>query len=200
MFGTIAIDIHKPSPLRTMDLNEEQQLVEDAKTDSASFGKLYDYYFPKIYGYIAAKVNDRDDVEDLVSTTFMKALENLPKYEWRGIPFAAWLFTIARNTLNNYYVKSGKNRHLELDEGRLVVDKDKNESPMKKAEQEELADKVKKVLNNLPEREITVVQLKFFSQMTNREIMDITGLSESNVAVILYRTLRKIKSDLKYFA
>ena len=85
MFGNIAIDIHKPSPLKAMDLSEEQQLVEDAKTDSASFGKLYDYYFPKIYGYVAAKVNDRDDVEDLVSTTFMKALENLPKYEWRGI-------------------------------------------------------------------------------------------------------------------
>ena len=202
MFGTIAVEFNKAASTKAkvMDLSEEQQLIEDAKTDTASFAKLYDYYFPKIYGFVASKVNNRNDAEDLVSETFMKALENLPRFEWRGIPFAAWLFTIARNNLNNYYVKSSKNRHSELEDGRFVVDEDKQESPKKKAAQVELSIKVKDVLKELPERELNVVQLKFFAQMSNREIVQITGLSESNVAVILYRTLRKIKPDLKYFA
>ena len=182
-----------------MDLSEEKQLVENAKMDSASFAKLYDYYFPKVYGFVAAKVGSRMDAEDIAGDVFMKALENLDKFEWRGLPFAAWLFTIARNSVNSFYKKNAKAKTSELDENRLMA-KDKESSPHKKATDDELSDNVKKVLGELPERELTVVQLKFFSQMTNREIVDATGLSESNVAVILYRTLRRIKSDLKYFA
>ncbi len=185
---------------RNMDLTEEQQLVEDAKTDGASFAKLYDYYFPKVFAYTAAKVSDRSDAEDLVSETFMKILENLPRYENRGLPFGAWVFTIARNNLNNYYGKHSRSQHSELEEGRFIVDDEKQKSPKKKAEEEELASKVKEVLNILPERDLNVIQLKFFAQMNNREIMHITGLSESNVAVIIFRTLKKIKPDLKYFA
>ncbi|HLG25332.1 MAG TPA: sigma-70 family RNA polymerase sigma factor, partial [Candidatus Gracilibacteria bacterium] len=183
-----------------MDLQEEQQLVEDAKTNTESFGKLYDLYFPKIFAFVRAKTNNRDDAEDLVSEVFMKALENIPNYEWRGIPFAAWLFTIARNTLNNYYVKSGKTKHSDLEEARLVVEDEQQVSPHKKAAQEELAEQVRAVLAELPEKELNVVQLKFFAQLNNREIVHVTGLSESNVAVILFRTLKKIKPDLQYFA
>lgn len=185
---------------RNMDLTEEQQLVEDAKTDGASFAKLYDYYFPKVFAYVAAKVGDQNDAEDLVSKTFMKILENLPRYENRGLPFGAWVFTIARNNLNNYYAKHSQSKHSELEEGRFIVDEEKQKSPKKRAEVKELAAKVKEVLNVLPERDLNVIQLKFFAQMNNREIMHITGLSESNVAVIIFRTLKKIKPDLKYFA
>jgi len=182
-----------------MDLLEEKKLVEDAKSHSESFAALYDYYFPKVYGYTMAKVGNRRDAEDIVSEVFMKALENLPNFEWRNVPFAAWLFTIARNTIINHYSKSGKRKVSELDENRLISE-DKEGSPHKKATDEELSKKVRDVLHGLPERELNVVQLKFFAQMTNREIMTATGLSESNVAVILYRTLRKIKPDLQYFA
>lgn len=182
-----------------MTPSEEQQLVEDAKTNGDSFAKLYDYYFPKIYGYIACKSNSRADAEDLTGEVFMKALEALPNFEWRGAPFSAWLFTIARNTLNNYYTKSSKNRHNELDDARFVADEAKDISPKKVAMQEELSGRVKEVMGQLSEKELNVIQLKFFSQLNNREIVKVTGLSESHVAVIIYRTLRKIKPDLQNF-
>ena len=185
---------------RIVDLREEQQLVEKAKQDSESFGKLYDYYFPKVYSFIAAKIYDRDDAEDLVSETFMKVLENLPRFEWRGVPFGAWIFRIARNTLNDYYEKHGKTRTTDIDTAYGVTDDEEKTSPFKKAAQGQLAEKVQNVLSSLPERELNVVQLKFFCELNNREIVKATGLSESNVAVILYRTLRKIKPDLQYFA
>lgn len=198
--GAIAGANAAANKVNTMDLNEELQLVEDAKTDSASFAKLYDYYFPKVFAYVMAKVGDRNDAEDLVSETFMKVLEHLPRYENRGLPFGAWVFTIARNNINNFYGKSSRSKHSELKEGRFIVDEEKQKSPRRKAEEEELATKVKEILKDLPERELNVIQLKFFSQLSNREIMHVTGLSESNVAVILFRTLKKIKPDLKYFA
>jgi RNA polymerase sigma-70 factor, ECF subfamily len=193
--NTIAIPTN-----RIVDLTQEKQLVEAAKKNAENFGRLYDFYFPKVYAFVAAKVRDRDDAEDITGDIFMKVLENLPRYEWRGLPFGAWVFRIARNTLNDYYEKSAKTRTTDIDTAYGVSEDEEKTSPHKKAAKEELAGRVKEILADLPERELNVIQLKFFSEMNNREIMHITGLSESNVAVIIYRTLRKIKPDLKYFA
>ncbi len=183
-----------------MDLQEEQQLVLDAKGNAESFGKLYDFYFPKVYAFVAAKVNGRDDAEDLVSDIFIKILEKIEKYEWRGLPFGAWVFRIARNAINDHYHKSSRTKVSDIDEAYDISEPEEKTSPHKKAIREELSGKVKSVLKDLPERELTVIQLKFFSELSNREIVDVTGLSESNVAIILYRTLRKIKPDLQCFA
>lgn len=187
-------------PTKKMDLSDEKQLVMDAKSNNESFGKLYDFYFPKVYSFVAAKINDRDDAEDLVSDIFMKVLENIQKFEWRGVPFGAWIFRIARNVLNDYYQKHNKTRTSDIEQAYSVSEPEEKVSPHIKAAREELSDVVQKVMKTLPERELLVIQLKFFSELTNREIVQITGLSESNVAIILYRTLRKIKPDLQYFA
>lgn len=184
----------------TMDLAEEKQLVMDAQSNTESFGKLYDYYFPKVYAFVAAKINDRTDAEDIVGDIFIKVLENLHQFEWRGFPFGAWVFRIARNALNDYYTQHGKKKTSDIEEAYDISEPEEKTSPHKKAFQEELSEKVKTILKDLPEREVNVLQLKFFSELSNREIMHVTGLSESNVAIILYRTLRKIKPDLQYFA
>ncbi len=183
-----------------MDLAEQQKLVEEAKYSTESFGKLYDYYFPKVYAFVASKVRGTNDAEDITSDIFIKVLENIENYEWRGIPFTGWLFKIARNTLNNYYAGHNGKQTADIEKVYDLAEDEQKTSPSKKAAQEELSHHVKKILNELPERELTVVQLKFFSELNNREIMHATGLSESNVAIILYRTLRKIKPDLQYFA
>lgn len=183
-----------------VDLNQEKQLVDAAKTNTESFGRLYDFYFPKVYAFVAAKIYNRDDAEDITGDIFMKILENIHRFEWRGVPFGAWVFRIARNTLNDYYSKSAKTRTTDIDTAYGVSEDEEKTSPHKKAAKEELAEKVKRILTTLPERELSVIQLKFFSELNNREITHVTGLSESHVAVIIYRTLRKIKPELKYFA
>ncbi len=174
--------------------------MEQAKENSESFGKLYDYYFPKVYGFVAAKVYDRDDAEDITGDIFVKILENLHNFEWRGLPFGAWIFRIARNTINDYYTKHGKTKVASIDEVYGLSEDEEKTSPHKKAAKEELAEKVKEILDDLPERDLNVIHLKFFSELSNREIVDVMGISESNVAVILYRALRKIKPELKHFA
>ncbi len=185
---------------KTMDLSEEKQLVTDAKSNTESFGKLYDFYFPKVYAFVATKVNERDDAEDLVSDIFMKVLENIHKFEWRGVPFGAWIFRIARNVLNDYYHQHNKTKTSDIEEAYGVSEPEEKVSPHLNAAREELSEAVKKAIKTLPERELLVIQLKFFSELSNREIVQVTGLTESNVAIILYRTLRKIKPDLQYFA
>ncbi len=75
----------------------ERLLVEAAQRDPARFADLYEINFELVYAYIARRVGDRATAEDLTSDVFKKALENLPRFTWRGAPFAAWLLRIASN-------------------------------------------------------------------------------------------------------
>lgn len=171
-------------------------IVETAKTDSEAFAQLYDFYFPKVYAFIMAKIRARDVAEDIVSDVFLKVLDNLPKYQDRGLPFSAWLFTVARNVLFDHYAKSKKADSVPLNEGIEIKDDKDDLHPDKAAKRSELAEKVKEVMTQLPERELSILQMRFFSGLTNREIAATLNLSESNVGIILYRVLRKIKPDL----
>jgi RNA polymerase sigma-70 factor (ECF subfamily) len=174
----------------------DPQIVELAKTDKDAFAALYDFYFPKVYAFVLAKTGSTTSAEDIVSDVFMKLLENLHKYQDRGMPFAAWLFTITRNMLFDYYAKQKHTDNLPLEEGIEVKDEKKDFQPASQAQRSELAEQVKKVMTRLPERELSIVQLKFFSGLNNREIAQVLNLTESNVGIILYRVLRKIKPDL----
>jgi RNA polymerase sigma-70 factor (ECF subfamily) len=182
-----------------MNLPDEKNLVEEAKTNTESFGKLYDYYFPKVYAFIVSKIQHADDAEDLTSEVFMKILENLPRFEWRGLPFGAWIFKIARNVLNDFYTKNSKHKTTDLDQAYGISESEEKVSPYLKAARKELEAKVNEIFKDLPDRELQVIQLKFFSGLSNREITRMLGLSETNVGIIIYRTLRKIKPDLQYF-
>src|SRR6266550_3545624 len=75
----------------------ERLLIEAAQRDPSRFAELYEDNFERVYAFIARRVRDRDEAEDLTSEVFHQALANLARFEWRGVPFAAWLFRIAAN-------------------------------------------------------------------------------------------------------
>ncbi len=178
--------------------SDELKLVERAKTDTEAFSELYDLYFSRVYNFVAAKIGRQEDTEDLVSDIFMKILEKLDKFKDRGVPFGAWVFKICRNEIYDYYKKTGRDKTTDLDNAAEI--KDKDETPDKKAHQVELSEQVRKVLSELPERDQSVVELKFYSGLNNREIADALGLTESNIGVILFRVLKRIKPELKTYA
>src|SRR5215469_12014266 len=78
---------------------EERRLVEAAQNDPARFDALYELHFDRVYGFVAGRVHDRVTAEDVTSEVFYRALANLKTYEWRGVPFAAWLLRIAANAI-----------------------------------------------------------------------------------------------------
>lgn len=182
-----------------MDIATEKQLVLAAKTDSDSFAKLYDYYFPKVYAFVASKIYDQDVAEDLVSDIFMKMLKALPNFEWRGLPFAAWVFRIARNRINDYIRDLHKTQHVDIDNIKESLHQKESESPVTKAKQSELHKKVTELMKNLPEREADVIKLKFFVELSNKEIAEALAITESNVGVIIFRTLKLLKPELENF-
>jgi len=85
---------------------DERLLVEAAQKDPARFAELYENHFERVYAYVVRRVGDRAETEDVTAEVFHHALENLKRFEWRGIPFAAWLFRIAANLISDRWRKT----------------------------------------------------------------------------------------------
>src|ERR1017187_685325 len=91
---------HGPQPRTTEP--DERLLIEAAQRDPSRFAELYDLHFERVYAYIARRVRDRFEAQDLTSEVFHRALANLGRFEWRGVPFAAWLFRMAANAVADH--------------------------------------------------------------------------------------------------
>ena len=87
---------------------DERLLVEAAQRDPARFADLYENNFERVYAYVVRRVGDRAETEDLVSEVFHHALAHLKRYEWRGIPFAAWLYRIAANLISDRWQRKDR--------------------------------------------------------------------------------------------
>src|SRR5262245_61180099 len=91
-------------------MDEERLLVEAAQKDPRRFGELYERNFHRVYAFIVRRVGDRHEAEDVTAEVFHHALANLKKFEWRGVPFAVWLYRIAANAIADRWTKSSKQR------------------------------------------------------------------------------------------
>lgn len=85
-----------PAPAHAPD---ERQLIAAAQADPCRFAALYDLHFERVYAYVARRVGNRAEAEDVTAEVFQQALASLPRFEWRGAPFAAWLYRIAANAI-----------------------------------------------------------------------------------------------------
>jgi RNA polymerase sigma factor (sigma-70 family) len=155
------------------------------------FGQLYEQYLPKVFQYVSFRVGDRHTAEDLTSTVFEKALTKFRSYDSAKAAFSTWLFSIARNTVIDHYRASGKEQKWMPDSAAAVPTQDP--SPEDEAVRAEEIRKLRSCLNLLGETEREIISLKFGSEMTNRQIAGVLGVSESNVGTIIYRAVRKLR-------
>ena len=108
----------------TVDDEAIERLVAAAKLgDPEAFGALFDHYYAPVYRYVAARVGRPSDAEDLAQLVFVKALEALPRYEVRGVPFGGWLFRLARNVVIDHI--RTRREHATLD---MAVERSSDEA------------------------------------------------------------------------
>ena len=176
-------------------LANEVDLAARAAVDPSAFAAIYDHYFPKIYNYVRYRVQDADITDDLTSHIFERALANIASYRPQKAPFGAWLFTIARNIVQDHY-RSVRFRHwLPLD--RAAAHPSVDPLPEDAVEDRDVTARVLQAIRHLAPREQDLIAMKFSSNMENKEIAQVVGLSENNVGVILFRALRQIRDLLK---
>ncbi|HLN04348.1 MAG TPA: sigma-70 family RNA polymerase sigma factor [Bryobacteraceae bacterium] len=178
----------RPAETAVRNSAEERLLVEAVQKDPAKFGDLYEAYFELIYGFIARRVSDRATAEDLTSDVFHKALANLRSYEWRGVPFAAWLIRIAANAVVDQSKRAA----------REVPARDDLPEPSAQPNMEGLEDRALlfRLVNQLPDDQRRVIQERFVDEMSIREIAGRLGRSEGAVKQLQLRALEKLRKQL----
>src|SRR3990167_9035534 len=140
---------------------DEKSLIHKAQKDPRHFGKIYEIYSLKIHSYFLARVNyDEEVAKDLASATFEKCLKSLRKFRWEGIPFSAWLYKIAHNTLIDYYRKASKTN--SYDESIEYVLKDESINIENSVIQADTNERLNALLRNVSDREKEIIGLKFF--------------------------------------
>jgi len=176
-------------------LPDETTLVAQAKVEPAAFAAIYDHYFSRVYNYARYRLADAQTADDVTAQIFERTLANIGHYQPERAPFAAWLFAIARNAVSDHLRAERRRRWLSLD---ILRDRsDPKPQPEQVAVENESRVALLAAVACLNDRERDLIALKFAAGLTNRHIAELAGLSESNVGVTLFRTMRKLRAELE---
>jgi RNA polymerase sigma-70 factor (ECF subfamily) len=170
----------------------ERLVVEAQQGDPYAFGRIFDEYSGSIYRFVASRVGRPSDAEDLTQQIFVKALEALPRYEVRGIPFGGWLFKLARNAIID---QARTNRYqFALD---AAEDRPTDEAgPEAVAELRDDIEAVAKALTDLTEDQREVIELRFFAGLSARETAYAMGRQEGTVRGLQFRAIASLRRSL----
>jgi RNA polymerase sigma-70 factor (ECF subfamily) len=155
--------------------------------------QAFERYYRAIFRYFRYRGADADTANDLASSTFERALKGIERYDTRKSQIQTWLFAIARNVAINYWKSEAIRFSVPLDDELPNLEDPPLEDKLILTEDKE---QILLALQSLDSRAREIIALKFGGPLTNRQIADLTGLSEQNVAVILYRSLLKLRKLL----
>jgi RNA polymerase sigma-70 factor (ECF subfamily) len=167
----------------------ERLLIEAAKEDPARFAELYENNFGRVYAFIARRVRDRSETEDLTAEVFHHALSALPRFEWRGAPFAAWLFKIASNAIIDRSKRAAKEQQTTNLESE-VYPHDVDEEIDRRA-------RLFHLVEGLPADQRRVVSMRFADEKSIREIANELGRSEGAVKQLQFRALENLRAQMR---
>jgi len=166
-------------------IEQERLLIEAAQQDPRRFAELYEANFERVYAFIVRRVQDRTQAEDLTSEVFHHALENLSRFEWRGVPFAAWLYRIAANTIADSW-RHSRNRDADV----ALLD----ELDTSNWREIERRASVYQLVRSLPEDQRTVITQRFIEQRSIRDIAKEFGRSEGAIKQLQFRALESLRA------
>jgi RNA polymerase sigma-70 factor (ECF subfamily) len=179
--------------INSLKYNRQEQ-QDTMELNLRNFEDFYNEYFPKIYNYVRYRVNNPDEADDLTSKIFERALTNIQRFNFEKGTFSTWLFAIANNIMIDYFKSNAKNPKVPFDLLSNAISGAK--SPEHKIIAREQRKNLLTALEELDTEKRNLIALKFWGELKNRQIAEITGLSESNVGVTLYRTLKQLKTIL----
>ena len=174
--------------MKALESKKDEQLqVEAARQDPARFAELYENNFERVYAYVARRVHNRDEAEDLTSEVFREALASLPRFEWRGSPFVAWLLGIAANVLSDRWGRLARQQEIVIDDlEQAGVDDDIERRAV-----------LYQLVDTLPDDQRRVIILRFVGQKSLRETANEIGRSEGAVKQLQLRALQNLRERIR---
>jgi RNA polymerase sigma-70 factor (ECF subfamily) len=181
-------------------LKAEGELVKRAQHSREAFGELYELHYQRIFNYAVKRTSNVQIALDITSVTFMKAFSQIKKYRWRDIPFAAWLYRIAGNEINDHFRREGR-RPASIEQIAELADTNDYIDEINQAEEELSRHEefllLRQKLAELPTMYQEVIVLKFFEKKKIREMVNILGKKEGTIKSLIHRGLKKLKEKMQ---
>jgi RNA polymerase sigma-70 factor (ECF subfamily) len=174
-----------------VELEKEREIIERSRKDPRAFGELYERYFDRIFNFIFRQTDDEELAGDITSQTFINALNHLTTYEFRGVPFSAWLYRIARNEINKHYRKNKRKNVFSIEEMKVRELIERSDETW----DEELVQNLINFMKDLPTDMLQVLELRFFEDKDFKEIAFILDITESGAKMRTYRALDKLRKN-----
>ncbi len=174
-------------------MQDEENLVRQAKRgDKEAFARLYEEHFDKIYRYSVLRIGDRTEAEDVTQQVFLKALQSISSFNWKGTPFAAWLYRIAHNQVVDYLRKKAKQQVTDFDESRTSsVD-----NPQKMAEHSADVEQLFIATRQLTKAQREVISLRFAGGLSVAEVAKIMGKSQGAIKALQHSGILALRRVL----
>jgi RNA polymerase sigma-70 factor (ECF subfamily) len=179
-------------------MESDEALVARAKRDRDAFGCLYDRYVEQVYQFTYRRVKNHTIAEDITARVFYRALEQLPRFEWRGIPFGGWLIRIAANLIHDH--NGYAQRHVSLrdwaEEGTDMAGSDPPLEEQYAARQ--AASVLWQAVSTLPVVQQQVLVYRFARDMSVHQIASTMGRTEGAVKQLLFRAVKRLRQRLQH--
>ncbi|MNK12888.1 RNA polymerase sigma factor YlaC [compost metagenome] len=182
----INVNFHQSPQL----LQEEQVWVMQAKADPARFEPLYRKYYDSILRYLKQRIEDPEQAHDIASQVFIKAIKNLSKYEDRGVPFGSWLYRIAKSELYQTYREMQSSKTVSMDHVQIPTF---DTLFFENQEFEHNQSLLLAAMQKLKEEQLKLIEMRFFEQLSFKEIGETIGITENNAKVKTFRALEKLR-------
>jgi len=174
-------------------LPDEESLVRRAQQhDQQAFAQLYEEHFDKIYRYVALRIRDRAEAEDITQQVFLKALRSISSFRWKGIAFSAWLFRIAHNQMVDYLRKKTKQAAVPIDEVQVSVSSD----PQLLLEQRLNIEQLISATKRLTEAQREVISLRFAGELPIAQVARVMGKSEGSIKALQHSAIVALRKVL----
>ena len=167
--------------------SDERLQVEAARQDPARFAELYEDHFERVYAYVARRVGNREEAQDVTADVFHQALAGLPRFEWRGLPFVAWLLGIAANVLSDRWQRTATHQEAMNDDlDQIGIEDDIEQRAM-----------LYQLVDTLPDDQRRVIIRRFVGQKSLREIATELGRSEGAIKQLQLRALQNLRERIR---
>ena len=176
-----------------LPMPDEESLVRRAQQrDEQAFAQFYEKYFDKIYRYVTLRISDKIEAEDITQQVFLKALQSISSFKWKGIPFSAWLFRIAHNQAVDYLRKKTKQATIPIDESKASFSSNPQLLMEEKLDTEQLLLATKQL--TAAQRE--VISLRFAGELSIAEVAKIMGKSQGAVKALQHSAIVALRKVL----
>jgi RNA polymerase sigma-70 factor, ECF subfamily len=181
--------LRRASSRPSEELEAERKLVEAAKTDPAEFAKLYDRYVDQIHAFVYHQTGSWERAQDVTATTFMRAYAEIGRFEWRGVPYSAWLYRVASNLVMREHRRQG---WIILPDNMV----DPGEGPEDAAIRSEQVQRIQAAVRQLSPDQRQAITLRFGTGLRNAEVGRVMRKSEGAVKLLIFRGLRSLERRL----